>query len=182
MLAMPSPPRKLAAQTYLLSEFLVHKADHYTPPNRHDQRILLHGHCHQKPRMTEEVELLRASGAQVELLDSGCCGMAGPFGFEKEKYSISTALANRVLMPAVERAEKETVIVTNGFSCREQIAQLSNRRAVHLSQVLARNATNIPPRSPGSASALPPYSGEPARRRTYIRGSKILRLIPQCAA
>ena len=131
------PARKLAAQTYLLSEFLVHKADHYTPPNRHEQRILLHGHCHQKPRMTEEVELLRASGAQVELLDSGCCGMAGPFGFEKEKYTISTALANRVLMPAVERAEKETVIVTNGFSCREQIAQLSNRRAVHLSQVLA---------------------------------------------
>ena len=132
------PARKLAAQTYLLSEFLVHKADHYTPPNRHDQRILLHGHCHQKPRMSEEVELLRASGAQVELLDSGCCGMAGPFGFEKEKYTISTALANRVLMPAVESAEKETVIVTNGFSCREQIAQLSNRRAVHLSQVLVR--------------------------------------------
>jgi FAD/FMN-containing dehydrogenase/Fe-S oxidoreductase len=133
------PARKLAAQTYLLSEFLVHKADHYTPPDRHDQHILLHGHCHQKPRMTEEVELLRASGAQVELLDSGCCGMAGPFGFEKEKYTISTALANRVLMPAVESAQKETVIVTNGFSCREQIAQLSNRRAVHLSQVLSRS-------------------------------------------
>ncbi len=132
------PARKLAAQTYLLSEFLVHKAEHYTPPNCHDQRILVHGHCHQKPRMTEEIELLRASGAQVELLDSGCCGMAGPFGFEKEKYSISTALANRVLLPAVEAAEKETVIVTNGFSCREQIAQLSDRRAVHLSQVLAR--------------------------------------------
>jgi Fe-S oxidoreductase len=132
------PARKLAAQTYLLSEFLVRKADHYTPPDRHDQRILLHGHCHQKPRMTEEIELLRASGAQVDLLDSGCCGMAGPFGFEREKYTISTALANRVLMPAVERAEKETVIVTNGFSCREQIAQLSDRRAVHLSQVLAR--------------------------------------------
>ncbi|MHB1744768.1 MAG: FAD-binding and (Fe-S)-binding domain-containing protein, partial [Acidobacteriaceae bacterium] len=132
------PAKKLAAQTYLLSEFLVRKAEHYTPPDRHDQRILLHGHCHQKPRMTEEVELLHASGAQVELLDSGCCGMAGPFGFEKEKYSISTALANRVLLPAVERAQKETVIVTNGFSCREQIAQLSDRRAVHLSQVLAR--------------------------------------------
>jgi Fe-S oxidoreductase len=130
--------RKLAAQTYLLSEFLVQKADHYIPPKRQDQHILLHGHCHQKPRMTEEVELLRASGAQVELLDSGCCGMAGPFGFEKDKYTISTALADRVLMPAVESAQKETVIVTNGFSCREQIAQLSDRRAVHLSQVLAR--------------------------------------------
>jgi FAD/FMN-containing dehydrogenase/Fe-S oxidoreductase len=132
------PARKLAAQTYLLSEFLIRKAEHYTPPDCSSKRILLHGHCHQKPMMTEEVQLLRASGAQVDLLDSGCCGMAGPFGFEKEKYSISTALANRVLLPAVERAEKETVIVTNGFSCREQIAQLSDRRAVHLSQVLAR--------------------------------------------
>jgi FAD/FMN-containing dehydrogenase/Fe-S oxidoreductase len=132
------PARKLAAQTYLLSEFLVQKADNYKPPSRHDQHILLHGHCHQKPRMTEEVELLRASGAQVELLDSGCCGMAGPFGFEKEKYDISIALANRVLMPAVEAAAKETVIVTNGFSCREQISQLSNRHAIHLSQFLAR--------------------------------------------
>ncbi len=131
--------KKLAAQTYLLSEFLVRKAEHYTPPARTNQRILLHGHCHQKPLMSEEVQLLQASGAQVDLLDSGCCGMAGPFGFEKEKYSISTTLANRVLMPAVERAEKETLIVTNGFSCREQIAQLSDRRAVHLSQVLARD-------------------------------------------
>ncbi|MGO8717826.1 MAG: FAD-binding and (Fe-S)-binding domain-containing protein [Acidobacteriaceae bacterium] len=132
------PAKKLADQTYLLSEFLVRKAEHYTPPDCSKQRILLHGHCHQKPLMTEEVQLLRASGAQVELLDSGCCGMAGPFGFEKDKYSISAALANRVLLPAVERAEKETLIVTNGFSCREQIAQLSDRRAVHLSQVLAR--------------------------------------------
>ena len=63
--------------------------------------------------------------------------MAGPFGFEKDKYEISTTLANRVLLPAVERSAKETVIVTNGFSCREQIAQLSDRRAVHLSEVLA---------------------------------------------
>ncbi|HEV2473346.1 MAG TPA: FAD-linked oxidase C-terminal domain-containing protein, partial [Chthonomonadales bacterium] len=131
--------RKLAAQTYLLSEFLVRKAEHYNPPSRNNRRILLHGHCHQKPLMAEEVQLLQASGARVDLLDSGCCGMAGPFGFEKEKYSISTTLANRVLMPAVERAEKETLIVTNGFSCREQIAQLSDRRAVHLSQVLARD-------------------------------------------
>jgi FAD/FMN-containing dehydrogenase/Fe-S oxidoreductase len=132
------PAKKLAAQTYLLSEFLVRKAERYTPPARNNQRILLHGHCHQKPLMAEEVQLLQASGAQVDLLDSGCCGMAGPFGFEKEKYSISTTLANRVLMPAVERAEKETLIVTNGFSCREQIAQLSDRRAVHLSQVLVK--------------------------------------------
>ena len=129
--------KKLARQTYLLSEFLAKKAEHYTPANLAGQRILLHGHCHQKPFMTEEVQLLKTAGAEVELLDSGCCGMAGPFGFEKDKYEISTKLANRVLLPAVERSAKETLIVTNGFSCREQIAQLSDRRAVHLAQVLA---------------------------------------------
>ncbi|HVC91840.1 MAG TPA: FAD-binding and (Fe-S)-binding domain-containing protein [Acidobacteriaceae bacterium] len=128
---------KLARQTYLLSEFLINKAEHYHPPSRSNQRILVHGHCHQKPFMAEEMQLLHASGAQVEMLDSGCCGMAGPFGFEKEKYHVSMTLANRVLLPAVERADKETIIVTNGFSCREQIAQLSDRHAVHLSEVLA---------------------------------------------
>ncbi len=137
LLANDSRVEKLARQTYLLSEFLVKKAPHYVPANRAGEHILLHGHCHQKPFMEEEVQLLRASGAEVELLDTGCCGMAGPFGFEKDKYEISKTLANRVLMPAVSRATKETVIVTNGFSCREQIAQLSERRAVHLAQVLA---------------------------------------------
>ncbi len=116
---------KLASLTCLLSEFLVTRADHYQPPSRSGQRVLVHGHCHQKPFMSEEIQLLNASGAQVEMLDSGCCGMAGPFGFEKDKYNVSTILAKRVLLPAVERADKETVIVTNGFSCREQIAQLS---------------------------------------------------------
>ncbi len=128
---------KLAHQTYLLSEFLAKKAEHYEPANLAGRRILLHGHCHQKPFMTEEVQLLKNAGANVELLDSGCCGMAGPFGFEKDKYEISVKLANRILLPAIQRSPKETLIVTNGFSCREQIAQLSDRRAVHLAQVLA---------------------------------------------
>ena len=137
LLANDPRTEKLARQTYLLSEFLTQKAERYTPANRIGEHILLHGHCHQKPFMAEEIQLLQATGANVEVLDSGCCGMAGPFGFEKDKYEISKALANRVLMPAVERATKTTVIVTNGFSCREQISQLSGRQAVHLAQVLA---------------------------------------------
>ncbi len=138
---LPDDPRtqRLARQTYLLSEFLVKKANSYKPVHIAGTDILLHGHCHQKPFMAEEVQLLKSGGATVNLLDSGCCGMAGPFGFEKDKYSVSTALANRVLMPAVERSTKETLIVTNGFSCREQISQLSDRRAIHLAQVLAGN-------------------------------------------
>ena len=137
LLANDSRTEKLAGQTYLLSEFLVQKAENYSPANRAGEQILLHGHCHQKPFMSEEIQLLQATGANVEVLDSGCCGMAGPFGFEKDKYEISKTLANRVLMPAVERSSKATLIVTNGFSCREQITQLSGRQAVHLAQVLA---------------------------------------------
>ncbi len=143
LLADDPRTKKLAGQTYLLSEFLARKAKHYAPTHLSGQHIVLHGHCHQKPFMSEEVQLLKAAGATVDLLDSGCCGMAGPFGFEKDKYEISTTLANRVLLPAVERSAKETLIVTSGFSCREQIAQLSDRRAVHLSEVLA-NPVNSP--------------------------------------
>ena len=137
LLANDPRTERLARQTYLLSEFLTARAKHYQPALHATRHILLHGHCHQKPRMREEVQLLEASGARVELLDSGCCGMAGPFGFEKEKYRISKALADRVLMPAVHRAENDTVIVTDGFSCREQISQLSSRRALHFAEVLA---------------------------------------------
>ncbi len=137
LLADDPRTKKLARQTFLLSEFLAKKAKNYAPSHLAGQEILLHGHCHQKPFMTEEVQLLKSAGATVKLLDSGCCGMAGPFGFEKDKYAISTTLANRVLMPAVEQSSKDTLIVTNGFSCREQVAQLSGRRAVHLAQVLA---------------------------------------------
>ena len=129
----------LAHQTYLLGEFLAKKVEHYGPNHLAGKHILLHGHCHQKPFMKEEVDLLKNAGATVNLLDSGCCGMAGPFGFEKDKYEISKTLADRVLLPAVRSCTQETLIVTSGFSCREQIAQLSDRRAIHLSQLLAGN-------------------------------------------
>jgi Fe-S oxidoreductase len=81
--------------------------------------------------------LLRATGATVELLDSGCCGMAGPFGFEADKFGVSQTLAERVLLPAVRGAGEYDLIVSNGFSCREQIKQNTPRNAVHLAEVLA---------------------------------------------
>jgi len=87
-------------------------------------------------KMSSEVEILRRTGAEVSLLDSGCCGMAGPFGFEKEKFAISQKLAERVLLPAVRAASSDTILVADGFSCREQIAQNSPRRAVHFAEVL----------------------------------------------
>ena len=137
---MPDDPRtaKLKKQTMLLSEFLMRHAPHYTPAKT-QQKILVHLHCHHRAifNMKDEVASLSATGGAVKVLDSGCCGMAGPFGFEKKSYGVSQTLGERVLLPAVRAAEPGTVIVTDGFSCREQIAQNSGKRAVHLAEVLA---------------------------------------------
>jgi FAD/FMN-containing dehydrogenase/Fe-S oxidoreductase len=130
---------RLSNQTIMLSEMLVQRSDNWQPPQMPDRRIVVHGHCHQKSLMTmkDEMKLLRSTGAQVELLDSGCCGMAGPFGFEADKFEVSQTLAERVLLPAVRAAGKHDLLVSNGFSCREQIRQNSTRRAVHLAEVMA---------------------------------------------
>jgi len=87
--------------------------------------------------MNDEFAILTATGAQVEMLDAGCCGMAGPFGFEKEKYEVSQTLGERVLLPAVRNAASDTLVVTDGFSCREQIAQNTDRRALHFAEVIS---------------------------------------------
>ncbi len=84
--------------------------------------------------------ILQKTGARVTLLDSGCCGMAGPFGFEREKYEISQKLAERVLLPAVRVAPAGTHILADGFSCAEQITQNTDARPMHLADLLASAA------------------------------------------
>ena len=128
---------RLGKQTVMLGEMLA--ISDWQPPQMPERHIVVHGHCHQKTQMTmkDDMKLLQATGASVELLDSGCCGMAGPFGFEHDKYEVSQTLANRVLLPAVRNAGPNDLIVSNGFSCREQIHQNSSRKALHLAQVLA---------------------------------------------
>jgi len=137
---MPDDPRtaRLKQQVVLLSEFLVRHAPGYTPA-RTDRRVLVHMHCHHRAlfNMKDEVAVLTRTGADVTVLDSGCCGMAGPFGFEEKGYGVSQTLAERVLLPAIRGADVGTVIVADGFSCREQVAQNSDRRAVHVAEVLA---------------------------------------------
>jgi FAD/FMN-containing dehydrogenase/Fe-S oxidoreductase len=131
--------RLLREQTLLLSEFLARHAPHFEPAQHAGRRMVVQGHCHHKSlmKMTDEMRLLQRTGASVELLDSGCCGMAGPFGFEREKFAVSQAIGERVLLPAVHAASAETILVADGFSCREQIAQNSDRRAVHFAEVIA---------------------------------------------
>ncbi len=139
---LPNDPRaqKLRDQTFLLSEFLVKFAPDYQPP-RIEEKIIVHGHCHHRSAMGmhDEMKLLRATGADVQLLDSGCCGMAGPFGFEEDKYEVSQTIGERVLLPAV-RNNKDAMIVSDGFSCCEQITQNTSARPKHLAEVLAQTS------------------------------------------
>jgi FAD/FMN-containing dehydrogenase/Fe-S oxidoreductase len=130
--------RRLSAQTVLLSELLASGSSAYEPP-RLPGRALLHGHCHQKAlmKMDHAQTLMRKMGLTVDTPDSGCCGMAGAFGFEADKFAVSLAIGERVLLPAVRGAAAGTLIVADGFSCREQIRQATGRTALHLAEVLA---------------------------------------------
>lgn len=132
--------RRLSQQTFLLSEFLVRQGWQPTKQaaSLQQRKALVHGHCHHKAlmRMDDEETVLLKLGLDFQVLDSGCCGMAGAFGFEKDHYDISIKVGERVLLPAVRQADKDTLILADGFSCREQIAQTTERRALHLAQVL----------------------------------------------
>jgi FAD/FMN-containing dehydrogenase/Fe-S oxidoreductase len=129
--------RRLARQTLLLSEFIDRKLPDLPLPQL-PRRAIVHGHCHHKAvmKMNAEERVLQRMGLDCEFLDAGCCGMAGAFGFEKEHYGVSMACGERVLLPAARAADPETLVVANGFSCREQIAQATPRRAMHLAEVL----------------------------------------------
>ena len=130
--------RRLAGQTFLLSELLVQKAGEWRPPTLR-RKALVQGHCHHQAlfRLDDEEEVLRRLGLDASILDSGCCGMAGAFGFEAGlRYDVSIAVGERGLLPAVRAAAAETLLIADGFSCREQIAQTTGRRALHLAQVL----------------------------------------------
>jgi Fe-S oxidoreductase len=100
---------------------------------------VLHGHCHQKATvgMAAEEAALRSIGLDPSQPEPGCCGMAGAFGFERgEHYQLSMAIGERRLLPAVRSAAKDALLIANGFSCREQIAQSTGRSALHLAEVL----------------------------------------------
>jgi Fe-S oxidoreductase len=140
--------RRLCQQTYTLGEFLMKKADHYRPPKL-SRKALLHGHCHHKAIMKTicEEELLKEIGIDFDKPETGCCGMAGAFGFEADKYDVSIACGERVLLPAVRSAGKDTLVIADGFSCRTQIEETTDRRALHLAEVI-KMAMDEGPRGP----------------------------------
>ena len=127
----------LSRQTFLLSEFLDRYAGS-SPLPRLERKALLHGHCHHKSimKMTAEESLLRRIGVDFQSPAPGCCGMAGSFGFHHDQYEISAAIGELELLPAVRQAPPDWLIIADGFSCREQIAQGTHRHALHLAEVL----------------------------------------------
>jgi Fe-S oxidoreductase len=128
---------RLSKQTFILSEFLASKVPGYRSPLLR-RKALVHGHCHHKSELhfENEVDLLKQAGLDCDVPDSGCCGMAGSFGYEADHYEIGLACGERVLLPSVRNASRDTLIVTDGFSCREMIRQETDRHAVHFAQVL----------------------------------------------
>jgi Fe-S oxidoreductase len=129
--------RQLSKQTFLLSEFLEKKAAHFQLPKL-PRKALVHGHCHHKSvmRMTDEESVLRKMGIDFQTPAPGCCGMAGSFGFERDKYELSVAIGELELLPAVRKVAPACLVIADGFSCREQIAQCTNRHALHLAEVI----------------------------------------------
>jgi FAD/FMN-containing dehydrogenase/Fe-S oxidoreductase len=127
-----------SAMTMLtLSEFIQQEGDRFEMP-RLSRKAIVQGHCHHKAIMKFEPEerVLQRLGLSYDHLDSGCCGMAGAFGFEAKHYDISMRIGDRVLLPRVREAERDTLIIANGFSCREQIEQATGRQTHHLAEVL----------------------------------------------
>lgn len=128
--------KRFQRRVYLLAEFLEQKA----PQKVWDLRgktAIMQGHCHQKSLMGMKADesLLRRCGAEMKVLDSGCCGMAGAFGFEEKHAEVSRKIGERVLLPAVRQASDNTTILADGFSCREQI-KLAGKKARHLAEFL----------------------------------------------
>src|SRR5699024_6690750 len=140
---------RLSRQTVTLAELLMDHSPDWQPP-RLDDGAPVHAmaqvHCHQHAIMGWETDarLLAAAGVEAEQLESGCCGLAGNFGFTKGHGEVSEACAERVLLPRVRSADPDTAVLADGFSCRTQIHELDSggREAVHLAQLLAQALPN----------------------------------------
>jgi len=148
--------KKVAANSFLLEEFAQREqaAGRLTiNGSGNGRKVLLHGHCHQKALVGTApiVAMLKAAGFEVSEVDSGCCGMAGSFGFEKEHYDLSLTIGNRRLAPAVKAAGADVEIVAPGISCRQQIDHLASRKAKHPAELLWEVLKN---RSEGRGSAI----------------------------
>jgi FAD/FMN-containing dehydrogenase/Fe-S oxidoreductase len=162
--------RSLQRQTLVLSEFL---ARHVVPESipRLARKAVAQAHCHHKSvlRFDDERGVFRAMGLDCEVLDTGCCGMAGAFGFARETHDVAQACGERALLPAVRACDDTTLVLADGFSCRNQIEQGTDRRALHLAQVLDMALTPQESGDPGPH----PESALARRHDAAIRRSMV---------
>jgi FAD/FMN-containing dehydrogenase/Fe-S oxidoreductase len=140
MLPHDEDAKRLSKQTYSFVEFLTDRLD-WQPPSL-DARVVVQGHCHHRAAektMRHDRDLLERLGVDYEILDTGCCGMAGSFGYHAgEHYDVSVGVWEHSLEPALAGTPEGTLVVADGFSCRGQIEQLGGREALHVAQVVQR--------------------------------------------
>jgi FAD/FMN-containing dehydrogenase/Fe-S oxidoreductase len=150
--------QRLAHQTLLFSELIDREGERFPLPHL-QRRAVVHFHCHHKAVLKTEAEerVLRQLGLDLTLPPAGCCGMAGSFGFESDKYELSMKAAEEVLLPAVREAAPQTLIIADGFSCHEQIEQAAARPTKHLAEVIAEGMGFDPAAAlrSGGGAALP---------------------------
>jgi FAD/FMN-containing dehydrogenase/Fe-S oxidoreductase len=149
---------RLAKNTMSLGEFFVGHTQFQFP--RVVRKAIVHGHCHDKAvmKMKSTPELLKRTGLEFEIVDAGCCGMAGSFGFEVEHYEVSVKCGERMLLPRVRETPAEVWVIADGFSCREQIRQLTNRRAMHTAEALLKVLQEGSPANPEGRQIHPPHT------------------------
>ena len=160
--------RRLSAQTMMLGDFL-DKAERWTPPQLH-RKVVLHGHCHHKSvlGMDGTRGVLRKLGVELDEPDDGCCGMAGAFGFEAgEHYDVSIKVGELAFLPKVRATEPDAIVIGDGFSCREQMVQTTDRQGLHLADVIWLAMRHGPEGPPG---AFPEYAAMPDVRAQRARG------------
>jgi len=142
------PAQQLSNQSFFFSDFLADRSNGAFRAAGQRGKALVQIHCHQHAIITAngERKLLDDLSLDYEILASGCCGMAGSFGFERGKYDISQTLAERILLPAVRAADADTAILANGFSCREQIEQATGRKTQHIAEAVVQciGLENVP--------------------------------------
>lgn len=132
--------QRMAGQTYILSEFLAKFAPDLSLTGLTGSEAIVHGHCHHRSviGLDAEKKLLERMGLRLNFPDPGCCGMAGSFGFEQQHSDMARRIGENRLLPAIREAPEKTLIIANGFSCREQIVQGTQRDVLHLAQVAQR--------------------------------------------
>jgi FAD/FMN-containing dehydrogenase/Fe-S oxidoreductase len=174
MLPHDEDAKRLSKQTFSFVEFLTERLD-WQPPKL-QERAIVQGHCHHRAAekdMSHDRELLDRLGVDYEILDTGCCGMAGSFGYHAgEHYDVSVAVAQHSLLPKLKETPDSTLVVADGFSCRGQIEQLNGRQPLHIAQLVQRALRESGRTGPEKSEPV----AAPHRRRLLLTGAALAAL------